>query len=144
MVSFYSPVGAQITYIADKNIANLGLHGTKLKDGSTTEYNQTKFGLGSIAKIGYTNTFMKKLNFTSNLALLNDYLDKPQNIDVQWLNSLGVEIFKGFNLLVRGDVYYDDNKTNSISDKNAVGGVSGVGKRPNIIEQVLLTYNKNF
>lgn len=141
---FYSPVGAQITYIADKNIANLGLHGTKLKDGSTTEYNQTKFGLGSIAKIGYTNTFMKKLNFTSNLALLNDYLDKPQNIDVQWLNSLGVEIFKGFNLLVRGDVYYDDNKTNSISDKNAVGGVSGVGKRPNIIEQVLLTYNKNF
>ena len=48
---FYSPVGAQITYIADKNIANLGLHGTKLKDGSTTEYNQTKFGLGSIAKI---------------------------------------------------------------------------------------------
>jgi hypothetical protein len=149
---FYSPIGAQITYVADKKIANLtsapgaaySLHGTKLKDGSTTEYNQSKFGLGSIAKIGYTNTFMKKLNFTSNLALLNDYLDKPQNIDIQWLNSLGVEIFKGFNLLVRGDVYYDDNKTNSISDKNAVGGVSGVGKRPNIIEQVLLTYNKNF
>lgn len=66
-----------------------------------------------------------------------------KNIDVQWLNSLGVEIFKGFNLLVRGDVYYDDNKTNSISDR-PVGGVSGVGKRPNIIEQILLTYNKNF
>ena len=141
---FYSPIGAQITYIGDKNIANLGLHGTKLKDGSTTEYNQTKFGLGSIAKIGYTNTFFKKLSFTSNLALLNDYLDKPQNIDIVWLNQIGVEIFKGFNLLMRDDAYYDDNKTNSISDKNAVGGVSGVGKRPNIIEQILLTYNRNF
>lgn len=141
---FYSPIGAQILYIADQKIANLGVHGTALKDGSTTEYNTSKFGLGSIAKIAYTNTFFKKLNFTSNLALLNDYLDKPQNIDIQWLNSIGVEIFKGFNLTVRGDAYYDDNKTNSITDNKAIGGIKGTGKRPNIIEQILFTYNRNF
>ncbi|HRI00590.1 MAG TPA: DUF3078 domain-containing protein [Saprospiraceae bacterium] len=142
--AFLSPAAMQAIVIGDKNVANLGIHGTKLKDGSTTEYKQSKIGLGAMAKLVYTNTFFKKLNFTSDLSLFSDYLDKPQNMDVFWFNSLGLEIFKNFNLLVKGDVFYDDNKTNNITDINAIGGISGKGKRPNFIQQLLLTYNRNF
>ena len=38
----------------------------------------------------------------------------------------------------------NDNKNNNITNNDAVGGVLGTGKRTNIIEQLLITYNRNF
>ncbi|MBK7360336.1 MAG: DUF3078 domain-containing protein [Saprospiraceae bacterium] len=142
--AFLSPVAGQILLVSDQNIANLGIHGTKLKEGSTNEYETSKFALGALAKGGYSNTYFEKLNFNTELSLFSDYLDKPQNIDVVWTNSLGIELFKGLNLSLRGDLYYDDDKRNNISDSNAVGGFKGVGKRVNFIEQLLIGYTRNF
>ena len=59
--AFLSPAALELTYIGDQDIANLGVHGTQLKKGSTTEYLQSKIGLGALGKIGYTNMFLKKL-----------------------------------------------------------------------------------
>lgn len=142
--AFYSPVAGQILLIADKDIANLGIHGTELKDGSLTEFKQNKFSLGSMLKLAYSQQLFTRLNLNSELSLFSDYLDKPQNIDVIWTNGLGLEVFKGFNLLLKVDAYYDDNKVNSITDGNAVGGVSGTGKRVNLIQQLLLSYSRSF
>lgn len=141
---FLSPVAGQILIISDQNIANLGFYGTKLKEGSTTEYETSKFSLGALAKASYANTYFEKLNVSSELALYSDYLDNPQNIDVIWTNSFGIEILKGLNLGLHLDLYYDDNKTNNISDSNAIGGISGTGKRINFIEQLLVSYNRSF
>ncbi len=141
---FLSPVAGQILFISDQNIANLGVHGTSLKEGSTTEYEKSKFMLGALAKVGYANTYFGKLNVGSALSLYSDYLDQPQNIDVIWTNSFAIEILKGLNLGIHADLYYDHNKLNSISNSNAVGGVSGLGRRVNFIEQVLLNYTRNF
>ncbi|MBK9729501.1 MAG: DUF3078 domain-containing protein [Saprospiraceae bacterium] len=142
--AFLSPVAGQILIIADQNIANLGIHGTALKEGSTIEFETTKFSFGALAKAGYTSVYYKKLNANTELSLYSDYLDKPQNIDVVWTNNFGVEVFKGFNIGLKVDLYYDDNKLNSISDSKAIGGVLGLGKRVNIIEQLLLTYTRSF
>ncbi|MBK6702123.1 MAG: DUF3078 domain-containing protein [Saprospiraceae bacterium] len=144
--AFLSPAAMKMIYINDKNIANLGVHGTDLKDENNVSlgYEQSKIGLGALGKLGYNNTFLKKLNVNSELTLFTDYLDNPQNIDVNWLNSIGVEILKGLNLNFRIDGFYDDNKNNSITNNDAVGGVLGTGKRTNIIEQLLITYNRNF
>ena len=146
LLAFLSPAAMKMIYINDKNIANLGVHGTDLKDENNVSlgYEQTKIGLGALGKLGYNNTFLKKLNVNSELTLFTDYLDNPQNIDVNWLNSIGVEIFKGLNLNFRIDGFYDDNKNNNITNNDAVGGVLGTGKRTNIIEQLLITYNRNF
>jgi hypothetical protein len=141
---FLSPVAGQILIISDQKIANLGVHGTELKEGSTTEYKKSKFSLGALAKAAYENTYFKKLNVNSEISLYSDYLDKPQNIDVIWTNSFGIEIVKGLNLGLHLDLYYDDNKTNNISDSNAIGGIAGTGKRVNFIEQLLLSYNRSF
>lgn len=141
---FFSPVGGQITIISDQNIANLGIHGTALKEGSNTEYETSKFALGAMLKAGYKHRYFEKLNVSSELNLFSDYLDNPQNIDVVWQNSLAYELFKGLHLLLKADLYYDDNKTNNISDSNAVGGFNGTGKRINFIEQLLVTYTRRF
>lgn len=141
---FFSPIAGQLLIISDQEIANLGVHGTKLRKGSATEYETSKFALGALAKAIYSNTYFGKLNVTSELSLFSDYLDNPQNIDVVWMNNYSVELFKGFNVGLRLDLFYDDNKLNNISDSNAVGGFSGTGKRVNVIQQLLLTYIRNF
>lgn len=141
---FFSPVGGQITIISDQNIANLGIHGTSLKEGSNTDYETSKFALGALLKAGYKRIYFEKLIVGSALSLFSDYLDNPQNIDVVWQNSLGYELFKGFNLQLKADLYYDDNKTNNITESNAVGGINGSGKRINFIEQLLVTYTRRF
>jgi len=142
---FLSPAALKTIYIADQDIANLGVHGTQLKENSTTQYEKTWYGLGALARGGYAGTFFKRLNYTTELILFSNYLDKPKNIDVNWFNSLGIELFKGLNLQFRTDVFYDDDKLNQITDPKAPGGVKDfTGKRANIIQQLLISYNRNF
>ncbi len=141
--AFLSPCGGRLIVIADQSIADLGIHGTDPKDDGSG-YKTSRFELGAMAKLGYINTFWTKLNFSSDLTLFSNYLDKPQNIDVIWFNTLGVEIFKGLSIGIQGNVFYDDNRTNYITDFSAVGGTSGQGKRVNFIEQLLITYSRNF
>ncbi|MEP7195083.1 MAG: DUF3078 domain-containing protein [Saprospiraceae bacterium] len=141
---FLSPIALKAIVISDQEIANLGVHGTKLKANSLTEYNKSLLGLGALVRAGYTQKVFNKINIGSEVLLFSDYLDNPQNIDLNWLNNLAVEIFKGFNLNLKLDLYYDDNKTNNISDNNAIGGILGQGKRINLIQQLLLSYNRSF
>ncbi|MBK9271043.1 MAG: DUF3078 domain-containing protein [Saprospiraceae bacterium] len=142
---FLSPAALKTIYIGDQNIANLGVHGTALKENSTTEYEKLWYGLGAVARAGYGGTFLKRLNYSSELILFSDYLDKPKNVDLSWFNSLGIEIFKGLNLQFRTDIFYDDNKLNLITDNSEPGGVKAfTGKRTNLIQQLLISYNRNF
>jgi|JI10StandDraft_1071094.scaffolds.fasta_scaffold05622_12 hypothetical protein len=142
--AFLSPSALKLIYVADQNIANLGVHGTKKKENSN-EYEKSQLGLGAMARVGYSNKFFKRLNYTSELILYSNYLNEPQNIDVNWFNTIGIEIFKGFNLQFKADAFYDHDKLNSITDADAIGGLSAAtGRRVNIIQQLLLTYNRNF
>ena len=141
---FFAPAAGQLLFIADQDIANLGVHGTDLKEGSTSIYETTKFALGAFLKTGYSHQYFGKLNVGSELSLFSDYLDEPQHIDVVWMNQWTVELLKGLNIGIRADLYYDHDKVNSISDGQAVGGVNGTGRRVNFIEQLLVSYTKSF
>lgn len=140
---FVSPCGGKMVIIGNQKIADLGIHGTE-KNDNVIGYKRIKFELGALAKLGYAQTIYKKVQLTSELSLFSNYLNEPQNIDVNWLNSLSVELFKGLNIGVQGNVYYDHDRINNITDSAAVGGFSGQGKRVNFIEQLLITYNRSF
>lgn len=140
--AFISPVALKAIVIADKDIANLGFHGTEKNTDGT--FKQSRIGVGALGRAGYSTKLWNRVNFGSELLLFSDYLDNPKNVDVTWLNNIGLEIIKGLNLNFGINAFYDDNKINSITDKDAVGGISGTGKRTNWIQQLLLVYNRNF
>jgi hypothetical protein len=71
-------------------------------------------------------------------------LRNPQNIDVDWTNEFAIEIFKGLQLAVTVNVFYDDDVRVQITDYDAVGGVSGLGKRVSLTQQLLIKYNLIF
>jgi hypothetical protein len=145
---YYSPLGAKFIIVADDVIAALGVHGNPVERdaaGELISFDNTDSQLGSTLRAGYTNTFLgDKISFTSNLLLFSNYLRNPQNIDVDWNNSIAYEIFKNFKANLLFNLFYDDDMLMQISDFDAPGGVSGLGQRVSITQQLLFTYSVVF
>lgn len=108
---FYSPVGSQIIYVADDEIARTGVHGndvTRAADGSVVAFKNTFFGFGSEFKAAYTNKYWNgRFAVTSGLRLFSNYLHQPQNVDVLFSNNFSIVIFKGLSLDLLGEYFYD-------------------------------------
>lgn len=101
--------------------------------------------MGSLLKFNYEDKYAnKKITVASNLALYSNYLKNPQNIDIDWTNELGYTIIKGLQLSMTLNIFYDDDVLVQITDWDAVGGVSGLGKRVSLTQQFLIKYNLTF
>jgi hypothetical protein len=145
---YYSPVGGKFIIVANDSIAALGVHGnpvTKDANGNITAFENVFAQLGSLLKINYTDKYANnKITLVSNLALYSNYLNNPQNFDVDWTNEFGYTIIKGLQLALTLNIFYDDDVLVQITDWDAVGGVSGLGKRVSITQQMLIKYNLTF
>lgn len=145
---YYSPLGSKFIIVGDDDIAELGVHGNPVErdaNGDVVSFDNVDAQLGSTLRAAYTRNFEEsKLTYTSNLLLFSNYLNNPQNIDVDWNNALGYEIFTGFQLQLLLNVFYDDDMLVQITDLDAPSGVNGLGKRVSITQQILLTYAKTF
>ncbi len=97
-----SPLTSKFTIVAD-----------------TTAYDQTRYGVGKnemIRKeIGAYVKVISKLNFRSNISLENklnfftNYSSNPQNIDVDWELSLGVQLTDYIKMSINTRFIYDDD-----------------------------------
>jgi len=144
----FTPATLDVIFIADEDIANLGIHGNKLEDGSTTVYKQSRIAFGANLKAEYQNKYWNdRVTFNSTLVLFSDYLADPQNVEVAWTNELAFEIVKGLQLSFNNSLFYDDDVLSTISDKDSPGGIlrNAAGEpvtRPavNYYHQLLLKY----
>lgn len=134
--------------MTNDSIAALGVHGnpvTKDANGNITDFENVFAQLGSLLKVNYTDKYANnKITLVSNLALYSNYLNNPQNIDIDWTNELGYTIIKGLQLALTLNIFYDDDILVQITDWDVVGGVSGLGKRVSITQQMLIKYNLTF
>ncbi len=148
----FTPLTADVIMITDQDIANLGVHGTKLEDGSTTVYKKSRFAFGAMFSAEYTQKFFdERLSIKSTLGLFSDYLDNPQNIDVLWTNEIAFQIVGGLQLSFNTNLFYDDDVLSNITDFDDVGGLERDANgdpilRPavNYYHQFLLKYVKIF
>jgi len=146
---YYSPVGAKFIVVSDDEIARLGIHGNPVDgtpvNGIYPEFDNTFSQLGSLLRMNYVGKYFKeKLSYTSALTLFSNYIEKPQNVDVDWTNEFGFVIIKGLQASILVNVFYDDDVRVQISDSNATNGVSGLGRATSITQQFLLKYNVTF
>ncbi len=141
---FYTPLGGKFIVVADDRIAMLGVHGnpvTRDALGNVIDFKSAFKGLGSLARAQYNAKFLNdRLAIASNLALFSNYLDNPQNVDVDWTNQLDFSILKGLQLSVLMNVFYDHDVLVQISDPDAPNGISGLGRRVSLTQQFLVKY----
>jgi hypothetical protein len=145
---YYSPVAAKFIIVANEAIAARGVHGnpvTKDASGNITDYANVDAQFGSLLRTTYTGKFLEdRLAYTSAMLLFSNYLRKPGNIDVDWTNELALTVFKGFQLALTANIFYDDDVLVQITDYDAPNGVRGLGRRVSVTQQLLLKYNVIF
>lgn len=146
---FYSPLGGKFIIVANDSIAARGVHGNDVSgepvNGFFPEFKRVEAQLGSQMLVKYAAAFIEEKGvFNSTLGLYSNYLDDPQNIDVDWANSVSYELFKGLKLTALLNIFYDDNLNVQITDYDFPNGVRGLGKRVSITQQLLIGYQKTF
>ena len=151
---FLSPIGYKAIIVADDDIAALGdldkgvsLHGNEWN--SPTDFKNARHHLGAFVKAIYANKYFEdKMAFKTVLNLYSNYLDHPERVDVEWTTETAYNLFKGLQLVLTTNLFYDYDVLVQDTDWDEVGGVAldadgaPVLKRGvNFTQQLLIKYN---
>jgi len=121
-----SPVAGKLTMVLDDTLSARGSFG--VDPGS-----KTRMELGGSATIGVKKEIMKNVAFNSTLGLFSNYLENPQNVDVDWKVMINMKINDYLSANLNTQLIYDDDIKTSDDEGNPEGAkvqfkeVFGVG-----------------
>ncbi|MCT4664312.1 MAG: DUF3078 domain-containing protein [Flavobacteriales bacterium] len=83
------------------------------------QVDETRYGLDAGSSVrtelgfnltaNYKTELMKNVKYETTLALFSNYLENPQNIDVNWSNLITMTVNKYINVNFQLDMIYDDD-----------------------------------
>lgn len=117
---FLSPLSGKITFVTDTMLSNAGAYG--VTPGETVRYE-----FGGFLKAQFKAKLADNIAYTSRLELFSNYIEKPQNVDVNWENIVNFKINKFFSANIHITMLYDDDTKINIYDDN--GNLIGKGSR---------------
>lgn len=111
---FVSPITYRGIFVYNQNLADQGAFGVEkatydLNGARLTAGKNIRNEVGAYIRINYAKKLNENVNFTSKLELFSNYLENPQNIDINFENLLAVKLGKYFALNVSAQWIYDDN-----------------------------------
>ncbi len=137
----FSPVASKFIIVADQDIANQGVFGTEKNADGT--YKTSRFFFGAALAGRYSNKYFNdKVILNSRLDLFSNYLKDPQNIDVRFINDIGLVIIKNVSINLILDYFYDDDVL--VQKKDANGAYTKLSKGGSLTEQLVVKYNRTF
>ncbi|MCQ2958840.1 MAG: DUF3078 domain-containing protein [Bacteroidales bacterium] len=118
--AYISPVTARFIYVWSQALADAGSFGVTPAEvdengkmiAGTGKNLKTEFG--GYVRIQYTRTdwnaeWLKNVGLTTKLNLFSNYLDKPQNVDVDWETLITWKLYKFFTISFNTHLMYDDD-----------------------------------
>ena len=133
-----APVTGRIIIVNDQDLADAGAYGVdpaeynelfeKVKDG---EKMRTEFG-ASIRAL-YKKDIIENVNLQTKLELFSNYLEDPQNIDVNWEVLISMKVNKYITATLATQLIYDDNTIIAV-DNNSDGIIDEAGPRTQVKE----------
>lgn len=109
-----SPVTGKLTMVLDDTLSARGAFGVD-------PGNNTRMELGGSVAIGVKKEIMKNVTFNSTLGLFTNYIENPQNIDVDWKVMINMKINNYLSANLNTQLLYDDNIA-SIDDETGESG----------------------
>ncbi len=115
--AFISPVTSKTVFVNDQKLADAGAYGvTSAKyDSVSGVYVLVKNGgmmnsqFGGYIKFAFKKDIMKNVNLATKLELFTNYLDNPQNIQVNWELLLSMKVNKLISASISTNMIYDHN-----------------------------------
>ena len=117
---YISPFSGKITFVTDTMLSNVGAYGV-------TPGEIVRYEFGGYVKAQFKAKLADNIAYTSRLELFSNYIEKPQNVDVNWENIVNFKINKFFSANIHITMLYDDDTKINIYDDN--GDFVGKGTR---------------
>ena len=139
---YLSPATARWIIVNDQNLANAGAFGVEKAELDTagniiTEGKMIKTEAGAYLRLVFEKDIFKNVNFATILELYSDYLNNPQNIDVDWQVIITMKVNDFLNAQIKTHLIYDDDTPIAIDD-NGDGTFDRFGPRTQFSEQLSL------
>ncbi len=128
-----APVTGRITVVNDQDLADAGAFGV-----DPAEYNalgvktksgeKSNFEFGALLKAVYKKDILENVNLMTKLELFSNYMEDPQNVDVNWEVLIAMKVNKYITATLSTQLIYDDNTILTI-DNNDDGIIDESGPR---------------
>lgn len=114
--AYLSPATSKMTFVRDQKLADLGSFGvdgadidpvTGLRIAGTGK--NFRGELGAYVNLRYTKALLPNLDVDSKLDLFSNYLDRPQNIDINWETIFLLKAYKSLTVSLHLHVIYDND-----------------------------------
>ena len=119
--AFLAPLTAKFTFVTDNVLSEAGAFG--VTPGKKARAEIGGYLRVALTKNDFKNEFMKNISFATKVDLFSNYLDKPQNIDVNWETLISMKVNKFISANLSTNLLYDDNILIPI-DRNHDGDVT--------------------
>lgn len=125
--AFIAPVTAKFTIVTDTELSDMGAFG--VDPGETVKSEMGGYIRAIYSKNDFKAELLKNVSFTTKIDLFSNYVDNPQNIDVNWEVLLAFKVNRYLNVNFNTQLIYDDNIM-ILNDRNGNGTVeAGEGSR---------------
>lgn len=119
--AFIAPLTSKTTFVMEPTLSAAGAFGVNPGESIRNEF-------GGYVRIFYKNDIMENIKLQTKLDLFTNYLDRPQNIDVNWEMLISMKVNKYITVALSTQLIYDhDIKINV--DNNGDGVTDAVGPR---------------
>lgn len=109
LTAYVSPVTVKQTFVADSALFN----GNQFFDNQAPNVADLSNGggyrteMGAYVDIIYAKSFKEKFEVASKLSLFSNYLDRPQNIDVNWETIFLMKVYSYLTVSLQLQLIYD-------------------------------------
>ena len=95
---FIAPLTAKLTMVQDQALADAGAFGVEeatydnLTGDKTADGETIRMEIGGYLRLFFSNDIMKNVTLTTKLDLFSNYIESPENIDVNWEVLLNMKV----------------------------------------------------
>lgn len=101
--AFIAPLTSKTTIVNNQRLADAGAFGVE-------EGEKIRNQFGGYVRLSYQkNNIIENVNLTTKIDLFSDYLDKPQNLDVNWEVLLSMKVGRYLTVTFSTQLLYDDD-----------------------------------
>jgi hypothetical protein len=116
---FLSPITSKTTFVLDETLSDAGAFG--VDEGKSVRHE-----IGGYVRANYQKDIMENVKLTTTLGLFSNYLNNPQNIDINWDLMILMKVNKLITVSINTNLIYDhDVKITRDDDGDGINEVNG-------------------
>jgi hypothetical protein len=115
---FLAPLTGKVTFVNDQRLADMGAFGVEPGEKSRSEF-------GGYIRAIYKRDITENIAFQTKADFFSNYLDNPQDIDVNWETLLMMKVWRyltisfATHLIYDADILFDTNE-DGVADESKV------------------------